>query len=61
MNADNIYDIYEYRGIEIIVTDWVAQFEYGGNPIRTNSLDTARRVIDCLIEYDARCAVVTPV
>jgi hypothetical protein len=58
MNADNTH---EYRGIEIIVTDWVAQFEYDGNPIRTNSLDTARRVIDCLIEYDARCAVVTPV
>lgn len=52
---------HEYRGIPIITTDWGAQFEYDGNPIRTNSLDAARQVIDCLIEYDARHEIITPV
>lgn len=53
MTAENIST---YHDIEIIVTDWGARFEYGGLPIRTNSLASAMQVIDVLIDYDARHA-----
>lgn len=45
-----------YKGYQIIVTDWGARFEYDGNPIRTSSLSSAMQVIDVLIDYDARHA-----
>ena len=50
--------ISHYKGFEIAVTDWGAQFVYDGNPVRTASLSAAMQVIDCLIDYDARHGVV---